>query len=121
METIGDRIKRAREYFNETQEGFAKWLFMRPSVLSKVEDNKKEPSARMLSYLSSYYRVKENWLMVGEGEMFPKEFELAYKLVGKYCVENNLNLQGCDIARLAIWMNKSIWETPTWRLEWLKR
>jgi transcriptional regulator with XRE-family HTH domain len=110
VETIGDRIRFAREYFNDTHEGFAEGLGTTKNVLSKVESNKRDPSARMLSYLSSYYGVKENWLMTGEGDMLNKEFEQVYKLIKSYCIEAGINLLSISMVCLTTDMIDRIYE-----------
>ncbi len=68
--SIGSRIKAARLAKGLTQTEFAEALGIVQGFLSGIEGGKKRPSDTLLIALCHHYRINEEWLFTGIGEMF---------------------------------------------------
>lgn len=68
--SIGSRIKAARLAKGLTQKEFAKSLGIVQGFLSGIETGKKTPSDTLLIALCHHYRINEEWLFTGDGNMF---------------------------------------------------
>jgi len=68
--SIGSRIKAARQAKGLTQTEFAEALGIVQGFLSGIEGGKKRPSDTLLIALCHHYRINEEWLFTGNGEMF---------------------------------------------------
>jgi len=83
---LTNRIKTVREALNLSQREFGEKLGVSRDVISNIEYNRVKPKELLLRHICQLYRVNENWLKTGEGEMFlddPKEiskFEEALKI-----------------------------------------
>ena len=67
---IGSRIKAARRAKGLTQKEFAESLGIVQGFLSGIETGKKTPSDTLLIALCHHYRINEEWLFTGAGDMF---------------------------------------------------
>ena len=76
--SIGSRIKAARLAKGLTQTEFAEALGIVQGFLSSIEGGKKRPSDTLLIALCHHYRINEEWLFTGSGDMF-REHDLAEK------------------------------------------
>lgn len=72
--SIGGRIKAARQAKGLTQKEFAESLGIVQGFLSGIERERKAPSGTLLIALCHYYRINEEWLFTGSGEMFRDPF-----------------------------------------------
>lgn len=68
--SIGSRIKAARQAKGLTQKEFAASLGIVQGFLSGIERERKTPSDTLLIALCHYYRINEEWLFTGIGDMF---------------------------------------------------
>ena len=68
--SIGSRIKAARLAKGLTQAEFAEALGIVQGFLSGIEGGKKRPSDTLLIALCHHYRINEEWLFAGIGDMF---------------------------------------------------
>ena len=68
--SIGSRIKAARQEKSLTQKEFAESLGIVQGFLSGIERGKKAPSDTLLIALCHHYRINEEWLFTGIGDMF---------------------------------------------------
>ena len=68
--SAGSRIKTARLAKGLTQTEFAESLGIVQGFLSGIERGKKAPSDTLLIALCHHYRINEEWLFTGTGEMF---------------------------------------------------
>jgi transcriptional regulator with XRE-family HTH domain len=85
-QNAGYRVRVARNCFGESQRKFAQKISINQSVLSEVENNKKEPSERLLSRMNLVYGIREEWIISGEGEMLgksnqPSKIEERFKII----------------------------------------
>ena len=69
-DSVGSRIKAARMAKGQTQTEFAASLGIVQGFLSGIERGKKAPSDTLLIALCHQYRINEEWLFTGIGEMF---------------------------------------------------
>lgn len=77
---MNERIKELRKTLGLTQEKFANRIGIKRNTLANYEIGRNEPIDAVISLICKEYRVNENWLRTGEGEMFiplPEEDEVA--------------------------------------------
>lgn len=75
-----DRIKAIRNSKKLSQEAFAKDLGVSIANIKSYESDRRNPSDAFILLLCSKYKVNEEWLRTGEGEMFAplsREAEIA--------------------------------------------
>lgn len=71
METkmaVGDRLKALRG--NESVQNFADRLGVHPNTIRRYEAGERDPDTAFLLRLWSLLRVRPDWVVTGEGEMF---------------------------------------------------
>ena len=69
MTTIGERIKEIRKSKGYTQQRFADELGLKQNTIATYEMNKTMPSDRTIQDICQKFRIREEWLRTGEGEM----------------------------------------------------
>ena len=69
MNGMGDRIKRIRKTRNVTQTVFAKELGISQAYVSKLEQDKENPSDLLLKFISYRYCINLEWLKTGTGDI----------------------------------------------------
>lgn len=79
-DSIGDRIKMVRQEVHYTQEDFADTLGLSRNYVCQVENGRKTPTDKTISRISRTFRVNQNWLERGTGNMHGK---IDPYLVGK--------------------------------------
>lgn len=67
---MNERIKQLRLQLGLSQEEFGNRLGMGRGAITNIELNKVEPKPLFVSLICREFRVSENWLRTGEGEMF---------------------------------------------------
>lgn len=87
-QTIGDRIKLAREKLGKSGAAFAAEVGLSRGALSNIERNVNGVSDRTLRVICSTYGVRQDWLENGSGEMFENETDVLLERLGK---ENDLS------------------------------
>ncbi len=68
--SLGKRVKFFRERFGLNQGQLSEEIGLVQSVISKIEQDKHEPSIRFLNAMMLRFGANPDWLMTGEGEMF---------------------------------------------------
>lgn len=69
MSTIGERIKEVRKLRGFTQQRFADALGLKQNTIATYEMNKTIPSDRTIADICREFRIREEWLRTGEGDM----------------------------------------------------
>lgn len=67
---MNERIKQLRLQLGLSQEEFGNRLGVGRGAITNIELNKVEPKPLFVSLICREFRVSENWLRTGEGEMF---------------------------------------------------
>ena len=67
---IGERIKEVRKALKLTQTAFADRIGIRQNSVAVLESGKNTPSDQTIAFICREFRVSEDWLRTGEGEMF---------------------------------------------------
>ena len=78
--TINERVKEVRKALKLTQDQFADELNITRSSLSVIEIGKTAVTERNIKEICSKFKVNQDWIRYGEGEMFKEmsfEEELA--------------------------------------------
>lgn len=70
METIGARIKLLRDELGLSMAAFGDKIKMTNSNVSKMEKDLRVVTDRTIALICSEFKVNEEWLRTGEGEMF---------------------------------------------------
>jgi transcriptional regulator with XRE-family HTH domain len=68
-DSIGARLKAARESIGLSQTAFAAKIGIAKSSISEYEAGKKKPPKRILTLVSLLFGLNDEWLLTGEGEM----------------------------------------------------
>ena len=71
MNTLGERIKYARKIKGITQTKIKELCGISSGNLSEIENDKVSPTSNALLSLKRILGVSVDWLLTGEGEMFP--------------------------------------------------
>lgn len=66
---IGERIRLIRQYFQLTQQQFAKQLGVSRSHISNIENGNETPSNSLVLFISTIFPINRDWLMYEEGDM----------------------------------------------------
>lgn len=69
MDTLGERIKKIRNSKCLTQQRFAEELGLKQNTIATYEMNRTTPSDRTIADICRTFRVNEQWLRTGEGDM----------------------------------------------------
>lgn len=70
--TLGDRIKKVRKSFDLTQQEFADRIGSKRNTVATYEIDRSTPSAAIISLICREFNINEDWLKMGQGEMFVK-------------------------------------------------
>ena len=73
MSELSDRIAKCVKVSGLTQAAFAKRINISAAFISYLCSGKKTPRERTMLDICREFRVDEQWLKTGEGEMFPPE------------------------------------------------
>lgn len=87
-QTIGDRIKLARETLGKSGAAFAAEVGLTRGALSNIERNVNGVSDRTIRLLCTEYGIRYDWLVNGTGEMFENETDVLLDRLGR---ENDLS------------------------------
>jgi transcriptional regulator with XRE-family HTH domain len=111
MNEIKDRVKLIRTSKNLSQEEFGKALNLSRSAIAGYETGVREVTDRSINDICREFRINEDWLRTGKGEMIFKmtsDEEFAF-LVGSFAAENDEFKKRIIKAMLEI-ENKEDWE-----------
>jgi transcriptional regulator with XRE-family HTH domain len=76
--TIGERIRMLRKNLNMNQNEFGNKIGLASNTITNYETDRRKPSNQVFELICREFNVNENWLRVGEGNMFieiPEEDE----------------------------------------------
>ena len=110
MTSTENRLKILRESLGLTQSELARPLQISGAAISIIESGKRQLSERLAHSLSVEYGVSEDWLLTGEGEMFPSLAEDA-ELIDTYALLGAQHLSP-QHKRLAIVLMRTIADLP---------
>lgn len=82
---IGERIKELRKVLRLTQAAFAERIGIRQNSVAVIEIGKNTPSDQTIAFICREFRVSEEWLRNGTGEMFvPSPETVVEQLAEEY-------------------------------------
>ena len=70
---MNERIKKLRKALALTQQEFANHLGIRQNTIAKYETNRGTPTRAVIALICREFRVNEEWLRTGSGDMFQQE------------------------------------------------
>ena len=65
-----ERVKQIRDHFDLSRAAFGERLGVSGDVINNIERGRVPMKELLISHLCDEYRVNEEWLRTGEGEMF---------------------------------------------------
>ena len=82
---INHRVKELRKALAMTQVSFSQVIALSSGYLAGIETEKRRVNNRLIKLICSSFKVNEQWLRTGEGEMFAADDNEKYiKLVGLF-------------------------------------
>ena len=82
---INQRVKELRKALKMTQVNFSRLISLSSGYLAGIETNKRIVNDRIIKLICFSYKVNEQWLRSGEGEMFAgNDDEQCIKLVSLF-------------------------------------
>ena len=83
--SMGNRLKQLRKELGLTQEAFASKIGSVQNTITGYENDRRNPSAPVISLICREFNVNEDWLRTGEGDMFVEvsENEQIAEFVGR--------------------------------------
>lgn len=72
MDSLGNRLFRARKARGLTQEALASAIGVSRGVIFNLEKDKTEPQAIVANALCRTLQIEKSWLLTGEGQMEPQ-------------------------------------------------
>jgi Predicted transcriptional regulators len=72
---VSVRVKDVREALHLSQKEFGEKLGVSRDVISNIEYGRVQPKDLLLRHMCELYKVNEQWLQTGEGEMFVETLE----------------------------------------------
>ena len=76
MDSLADRIKKARTEANMTQDDFAKALGTHKNTVGRWERGQGEPEVKSITLMCSVLGVSPYWLLAGSGPMYEKDRDI---------------------------------------------
>ena len=71
METIGGRIKTIRTLNKLTQVAFGSKIGIKGNTVAQIEMGSRNPSTLVLNAIIDKFAISREWLLTGEGDMYP--------------------------------------------------
>ena len=93
-----NRIKLVRESLHLSQREFGEKLGVSRDVISNIEYGRVQPKKLLLQHMCQQYKVNEQWLEAGEGEMFDKNAEAEDKFKEALAIFKSLRPEFQDYA-----------------------
>ena len=82
---IGERIKELRKALRMTQTAFADRIGIRQNSVALLEMGRNTPSDQTVAFICREFRVNEDWLRTGAGDMFvPTPASIVDELAEEY-------------------------------------
>lgn len=81
MQSIGERIRALRKEHGETQERFSSRIGLKRNSVTQIELGINRPSAVVIKAICREYGVRREWLLTGEGDMYPPDDDHAIDIV----------------------------------------
>lgn len=77
--TCGERVKKIRKTLSLTLEKFGNSLGVTKTAISNIENSNRNVTDQMSKLICREFKVNEDWLKTGEGEMFQEHLdEIGY-------------------------------------------
>ena len=90
---ISERITKVREDANLTKAAFAERLNIGASMITMLEQGKREPTKRTQADICEKFNVNPEWLRTGEGEPYNETIDSVLKLLKAEYKLDELDLQ----------------------------
>ena len=90
---MNERIRLVRKYYNLSQTAFGAQIGVTLGVIKNLEQGKTTLSSPLLELLCSIYKVNDEWLRIGEGEML-QEHDDSINVISK---EHNLSQAATEV------------------------
>lgn len=94
MTSINDRIKDVRKQLHKTQTEFARELGFGQSGIAEIERSTRNITDRHIKAICSIFKVNEDWLRYGKGEMFIND---SFTVVEKLAKELNMTQREMNV------------------------
>lgn len=91
---MNERIRLVRKYYNLSQTAFGAQIGVTLGVIKNLEQGKTMLSSPLFELLCSIYKVNDEWLRTGEGEMLQRQ---GNSIVDAISQEYNLSQAAIDI------------------------
>ena len=85
---MNNRLKELRKHLNLIQKDFGEKIGLSGATISDIEKGKANLTDRNIALICEKYKVNEEWLRNGIGEMFQKDEQ---SIIDKFVKEYNLN------------------------------
>ena len=73
---MNERIKEIREVLKLSQEEFGKRIGITRAAISNIEKGIRNPSEQTIKFICKEYKINQNWLKSGIGEMFSNDQDI---------------------------------------------
>lgn len=83
MTSINDRMKQVRKQLHKTQTEFASELGFGQSGIAEIERSTRNITERHIKAICSIFKVNEDWLRYGKGEMFINDSSTVVEKLAK--------------------------------------
>lgn len=114
METIGDRIRELRTKLNLTLDKFSARIGSKPSTISTYEKGRSTPISPIITAICREYRVSEEWLRDGTGEMFLQSSDVSDEIAALAKAYPNLTNESLLFIKRFVTLPKEV-QDATWR------
>ena len=74
---MNERIKEIREVLELSQEEFGKRIGITRAAISNIEKGIRNPSEQTIKFICKEYKINQNWLKNGIGEMFSNDQDIS--------------------------------------------
>lgn len=97
---INERLLILRKYLNLTQESFGSKLGVKKTAISKLEKGENNLTEKSIKLICLEFKVNEEWLRYGSGEMFHKNDKTIIKEL-----QFEYNLEDFDIRFISSYLS----------------
>ncbi len=81
---MNERIKKLRKYFQLTQQEFADRIGIKRNTIATYESGRNQPIDAVVNLICMKFKVNEDWLRYGTGEMFETTLNALDTLAKEY-------------------------------------
>lgn len=90
---MDERLKELRKALGITQQEFADKLNTSRSNIASYETKKNFPSNAVISLICKEFRINEEWLRTGEGDMFQVVTDPVGEYISEFLIDANHSLK----------------------------